>query len=37
MFCPTDNRDSFAAWPFGFVETVWTAVALRRWVRHRHD
>jgi hypothetical protein len=19
------------AWPFGFVETVWTAVALRRW------
>ena len=19
------------AWPFGFVETVWTAVALRQW------
>jgi hypothetical protein len=21
------------AWPFGFVETVWTAVALRRWCK----
>jgi hypothetical protein len=21
------------AWPFGMVETVWTAVALRRWRR----
>lgn len=21
------------AWPFGLVEAVWTAVALRRWVR----
>lgn len=21
------------AWPFGLVETVWTAVALRRWRR----
>jgi hypothetical protein len=23
------------AWPFGFVETVWTVVALRRWVKVR--
>ncbi|KGT74006.1 hypothetical protein JQ582_25640 [Bradyrhizobium japonicum] len=23
------------AWPFGFVETVWTAVALRRWAKVR--
>jgi hypothetical protein len=23
------------AWPFGFVEAVWTAVALRRWTRVR--
>lgn len=23
------------AWPFGLVETVWTAVALRRWARVR--
>ena len=22
-------------WPFGFVETVWTAVALRRWAKVR--
>ncbi|AWM01442.1 hypothetical protein [Bradyrhizobium amphicarpaeae] len=21
------------AWPFGLVETVWTAVALRRWAK----
>jgi hypothetical protein len=21
------------AWPFGLVETVWAAVALRRWAR----
>jgi hypothetical protein len=23
------------AWPFGFVETVWTAVAFRRWAKIR--
>jgi hypothetical protein len=23
------------AWPFGLVETVWTAVALRRWAKVR--
>jgi hypothetical protein len=23
------------AWPFGLVEAVWTAVALRRWRRWR--
>ncbi|WP_377830232.1 hypothetical protein ACFKHW_15830 [Bradyrhizobium lupini] len=23
------------AWPFGFVETVWTAVALQRWAKVR--
>ncbi|MGT2438444.1 hypothetical protein ACU4GH_24755 [Bradyrhizobium betae] len=23
------------AWPFGFVETVWAVVALRRWVKVR--
>jgi hypothetical protein len=21
------------AWPFGLVETIWTAVALRRWAK----
>jgi hypothetical protein len=25
------------AWPFGFVETVWTAVALQRWAKVRFD
>jgi hypothetical protein len=23
------------AWPFGLVEAVWAAVALRRWLAHR--
>jgi hypothetical protein len=23
------------AWPFGIVEAIWAAVALRRWLRHR--
>ncbi len=23
------------AWPFGVVEAIWAAVALRRWVRAR--
>jgi hypothetical protein len=23
------------AWPFGFVEAVWSVVALRRWIRVR--
>ncbi|MCK1390843.1 hypothetical protein [Bradyrhizobium sp. 1] len=23
------------AWPFGFIEMVWTAVALRRWSKVR--
>ena len=25
------------AWPFGVVEAIWTAVALRRWHRARKD
>ena len=25
------------AWPFGIVEAIWAVVALRRWVRRRHD
>jgi hypothetical protein len=24
------------AWPFGVVEAIWAAVALRRWHRARH-
>ena len=23
------------AWPFGLVEAIWTAVALRRWTQQR--
>jgi hypothetical protein len=25
------------AWPFGLVEAVWSAVAVRRWVRARRS
>ncbi len=25
------------AWPFGLVEAVWSAVAVRRWLRARHE
>ena len=25
------------AWPFGLVEAVWSAVAVRRWWRTRHQ
>ena len=24
------------AWPFGLVEAIWSAVALRRWIRVRY-
>lgn len=25
------------AWPFGLVEAVWSAIALRRWLKSRVD
>ncbi|MCI0601011.1 MAG: hypothetical protein L0Y50_02410 [Beijerinckiaceae bacterium] len=25
------------AWPFGFVEAIWTLVALRRWATRRRN
>ena len=25
------------AWPFGLVELVWSFVAVRRWMRRRHN
>ena len=25
------------AWPFGVVEAIWTAVAIRRWLRARAE
>jgi hypothetical protein len=25
------------AWPFGVVEAIWSAIALRRWIRRRND
>ena len=36
-FCALGSVYGFlqGAWPFGVVEAVWAAVALRRWVKRR--
>lgn len=37
VFCALGSIYGFmqGAWPFGLIEVVWSAVALRRWLR-RH-
>ena len=37
FFCALSSVYGFlqGAWPFGFVEIVWTLAALRRWLRQR--
>jgi hypothetical protein len=40
--CALSSSYGFLAgtWPFGVVEAIWTAIAIRRWsdlIRQRHD